>query len=543
MEIRVHESHPSGANVFQRPITEQNSISRLFLLHDGYQLCFKTPTFQRSLREDSDFSQINGYWANCLTDAQRDKLWKTYSKIHNTLDSFGESWSEANDVESLTAILTQQIKELYENIDMDRLRQWSVMHGGVRAPSVFEAEFIERPDKAYTREKTYLKSEYIDLAVLTVALKMVLPIWGYYISRIEKQMGNFKEYLAYQMLSESKLFNVPALKKLGEFTDARVKRDDGMKAAVYGGISSEDFTDHLTAYVVVRKLSVANATFMDQDKHLVTSVHMHIDHWLKDSVATHVGSLKDKKVSEDNENSAVTNTSEEKSLSVLEQYKTPEEVNRADIGIIDAANSDPYRQASRIAPGIPRELVEEFAVRGNLFKGQTLAPVQLVLMGMVLSNDVTPEAMLLEEAAEVEKAVAVAAAIMWHLNHKFIAALLMSIPVNQSSGTIMNLTGVTKLDRFTKATLAKLDELFPFEEPSNRAVKTNTGVNCIGEIVDGITQYRWKTLLSNELLNQDVTFRTTDRYLSIPEDLREVIASMAFEIIDMTANMRKVVID
>lgn len=60
-----------------------------------------------------------------------------------------------------------------------------------KIPSVIEASYDDTDiDKRYTKEQTYVTSEYVDLVTMAVILRSMIPVWGEHITNVRREIGN-----------------------------------------------------------------------------------------------------------------------------------------------------------------------------------------------------------------------------------------------------------------------------------------------------------------------------------------------------------------
>ena len=125
------------------------------------------------------FEQINGYWAR-LPQANQDKIFVIYKRIREVFDQF-------YDTNELTMALYTLVRDLYEEHDLVAIRHWIDFYSNLSVPSSVEEKFSGEQDSSKTRERTYLKEDYMWLVTLSVAIRVMIPIWGEFISRTGKE--------------------------------------------------------------------------------------------------------------------------------------------------------------------------------------------------------------------------------------------------------------------------------------------------------------------------------------------------------------------
>ena len=105
-------------------------------------------------------------------------------------------------------------RKMFNIIDIEQLKNFVSIYSGVIVPPEIKNNHAE-VDGEFLREKTYIREEYIDLLTVTVAVRLCLPIWAEYMSKIDATVSSDgKEYAAYSLLRSSKLRELPAYDKL-----------------------------------------------------------------------------------------------------------------------------------------------------------------------------------------------------------------------------------------------------------------------------------------------------------------------------------------
>ena len=133
------------------------------------------------------FNEINAYWEMCAPEVQ-DMIWECYAAANATIRSVVDSHYVAQNVRFY-------VNKMYSLMPMESIKRWLLIHGNLHVPSEIQDSITE--GSRYTDEgQTYLKTDYINLAIFSLAIRPMLPIWGAYIDLInDNQKGKELEAL------------------------------------------------------------------------------------------------------------------------------------------------------------------------------------------------------------------------------------------------------------------------------------------------------------------------------------------------------------
>src|SRR5699024_5263625 len=101
-----------------------------------------------------------------------------------------------------------------------------------------------------------LKHEYKGLVLLVLGTRLMIPIWGEYLTLNLKRLGGFKEYRALKLLSNTEIIQCDEMMRLREYVDTTGISKNDRDNAVIRGTSSEELSEYLLAILVVRELSI-----------------------------------------------------------------------------------------------------------------------------------------------------------------------------------------------------------------------------------------------------------------------------------------------
>ena len=197
-----------------------------------------------------------------------DSVFTYMINIKNALDSIFEPGR-------LAIELTKQVTPMLNLFSIQDMVTWINFKSDIILPPHFETKFTEDIDKATTREQTYLRSDYANLVAVSLILRVMVPIWSEYISRVRQDSGTMrKEYVSGQLVVHSNIYKSEVIDKLSEYIDVCVNNNHfNNPSLILGGVSSEDFLDWMTSLVIIRRLAVGDVRGLDPKVNLITSVY------------------------------------------------------------------------------------------------------------------------------------------------------------------------------------------------------------------------------------------------------------------------------
>lgn len=463
------------------------------------------------------FDHINSYWQS-LPVPEQDKIFDVYKRIKDTFESV---W----DADVLTKDLYSLVSELYQYHELQTLRHWIDFHSNIIIPNDLHEEYIDSHDNPGTRERTYLKEDYKWLVTLSVALRIIIPVWGEFISRTRRTTGTvFKEYYAYKLLSQTNLIKSEPMERLRIYVERSLPMDKSKSAAILGGISSTDFPIWVLALVLVRRLSVGDVRGIDNKSTLITFIYK----FIRQKVATHdnsfVGLVKDKPLDGQGQES-------ETNLSRLEGYKIKQELPAGDIAIIEYYMQDTESIVRRICPDIDINLLYQSNETIAELATQQIWTPQIVITQWVLKKVVPPKGLLYLNKLMVLRAMAAAQALLWHKQHYVLAALVGA--VEHTNFDELQLGGTDSRARIPKELQEELGKYYLyFRKPSGKqkVIKSvNPAIEAIDSVASMLSEHPWRLTIPQDWLEK-VTNNKNSRLFTIPHNIKIVLANLVLEI-------------
>lgn len=468
-----------------------------------------------NLTPDVDiFEQINAYWLT-LTEEHQGRIFAVYTRIRS---AFNDCWED----EDLPALLKPLIAELTDLHNLDKIRYWVDFKSDLKLPARLDDTFVEQHQTSYTRDKTYLKEDYQQLVALSIAIRVLIPIWGAYIERTEGDAGTqWKEFKAYQLLEKSDLMKSPPMVKLMTYVDRNVNTDKVNTVSILkGGVSSVDMPGWVTGLVVVRRLGFGDIRGINPLIHLVTQISGFIGTVMsgQESRFKSAGMIKPKIIEGQGSSDSESN------LSKLEGVKVKESVAAGTIVAIDVFTDNPMMIAKKISPSIDPLLVRMSLESTKVLNDEDITPVQRTLIQLVISPVVSTRGSMYLNHLKLVKMMAVAQAILWHKGFHDLALLVSAIP--KSSNTISGMEG---RGRIPKELIDQLAVLYPYSRPQS-GKKTdkgkNTAVAAIELIEEDLSKNDWRPTLPKEWLDKLPQNQSTQTY-RVPYEIKTRLAEFS----------------
>lgn len=542
MEIKVIKAVSTGPTVLE-------------ISHGGKSTLWDVVSYSKSSDRRSPmdteliFKEINEYWAT-LSQKEQTQYWDIFQKAREALDT------QLNH-SVLSKTLTELCSKLYELVDLEKLQHWVVFRSGIKIPSDLKESFEDLSSDGisypHRREKTYLRHEYIELVVLTVALRMMVPIWGEFIKTARKDIGaTSKEIEAFRLLFESKLHTVPAMLRLQEYIHTTVSALQGADvnaASILNGMGLVEFSDWITALTVVRRLSMCQISASDTDNsNLVTNVYQYVKLNVRGSYKKHSKKFGGKvtlrkltDIGDDKQNKTVAEVYKIKQevpdgIKVLMQtyFKRPDVVLLRLLGYLEPGQVEPVKP-------IPDDLIQKLQLCLQWIshiEEFELYPHQITLAQWVLSPILSPKAIHLLTYDALLSAIAVTQAALWERGF-FDLAALMTARAFENEEDVMVGASETR-GRIPKELMEDLLKYWPHTQPSKSRQgfrSSNVAARAIDTLCEQLSQCDWILYCPHELL-QPLSGRAVGRRMSIPSDIRWTLSQLLIAIATATGEQK-----
>lgn len=489
------------------------------LEHNGEILAFSISVFGRanfSIVGYDVFEQINLYWES-LPEIQQTAIFKIYKEVQIGFDSV---WHK-ND---LVEFLTGKVKDLFDIHNLDALNDWVTFRSNVIIPETFTVDYTHSVDNNTSREKTYTRSDYAKLITLSLAMRVVIPIWGEYIANTRQDTGTtFKEFYAFQLLSKSTLAKSIPLEKLKTYIDFIVGDDKYDPNQTLNSLSSEDVSYWLLSLVCIRRLCVGDIRGLDPKANLVTFVYKYIIQKIRNNDSNFENLVKEK-VFSDKESDA------ENKISTLERYKVKTNLSLGEIVELEFSIRNMFNTAIKLSHSLDHDLYERSQNTSHILNKERLLDPQMTLLRWVFKPVISAKGLMYLPKPLIVQALGALESILWARNHKYLALLATSFAV--VSDKEMSVSPVDSKMRVPKELTDELDRLYPFTRTINSkkagAKEVNLAAKSIDILTDNLTMFSWKSTASESMLEE--VFQNNSRRLPIKPDIKIDLTKLVIEL-------------
>ena len=124
------------------------------------------------------------------------------------------AFDETTELDTLRQNLQQNVAHMFATVDFNRLRAVAFTCDRIYIPDTVPDEFHSGTSVG-TPQQTYTKTEYRELLVLSLASRLMIPIWIKFIHQYRAAIGRgFVEKQAYLLINRSIILGLPATAKL-----------------------------------------------------------------------------------------------------------------------------------------------------------------------------------------------------------------------------------------------------------------------------------------------------------------------------------------
>jgi hypothetical protein len=493
--------------------TEHMTVATLE--HDGQKLEFDLGVFNKKALDNNDLpTLINEYWAT-LPGFQQQKIFDVLSRIRQTYEL-------VSNTSALIVALLPNVKALYDELDLKRMHDWVTLRPDIHVPERFDAVYEQTDDKPFTRDRTYTRSDYLNLVVLALALRPMVPIWGEFMMRTVKDVGtDFKEAHAFSLLTQTHLMESAAMVKLKQYIKGNMQDEKPLTNAIVGGVAKEDYPDWLLSSVIVRRVSVGDLRGIEQNTNLVVTIHNDLMQKNSPTSGSNFGDPIRKKVFEGDEKN-------EHGISRLENYKIKATHPQGDIEAIKHYMKDPFAVGKRLMPELNPGLLMQFLESTKALMTAQLWPCQIGLTQWVMAPVIPPRGIYHLDKVTTIRAFAVAQTYLWQHGHKQLAALLTALDSDNSMS--FQQTGMGSMARIGDYG-KEIEKLFPYNQVSvkrRQTVPPNRATVAIDLLANDFNARDWILTLPDALA-VELTGHHHHRRYSCPHEIKQLLSKIAIE--------------
>lgn len=501
------------ANVMLANVTPEVKLE-----HKGETLLFSISVYGRdSFQKDYDvFDQINKFWADC-TEEMQDIIFNLYKEISIT---FSDTWKKTE----LNEQLSEHVIKLMELHDLDTLQNWIIFKSDIIIPDRFAIEYEHSIDNNTSREKTYIRSDYVRLVTLSLAFRAMVPVWGEYISSTRQDSGTqFKEFYAFQLLNHSPLIHSLPVTKLKTYIENIVGADKYDPNINLNGISSEDFSFWLLSLVSIRRLCVGDIRGIEANTDLCTLIYKFIIQKIRNNDNNFENVIKEKKFDDKGPEG-------ENKISTLERYKIKTNLSLGEVTELEYSLKDIRSAAQKLTSLLDPNILERSLQTCQELINYKLLDPQITLLRWVFKPVISPKGIMYLPDSMLITALGALEAVLWARGHKYLALLATSHSI--VSDYDMVVSPVDSKKRVPEEMLAELDKIYPFKRTvvSKKAgVKYhNLTAKAIDDLADSLMMYSWRTTADESMIEE--VFGSKSRKMPIKPDIKIDLTKLVIEI-------------
>lgn len=498
--------------------------------HKGKTLHWLVKFYTKVQLPDPDevFRGINLYLES-LPEETQDAIFDIYVEMKKILD-------ETYEGSQMVMPLRSCIKDLYQTIPMDHLQRWIMLNYPVFVPELLDA--VNETDRYNNRDETYIKADYYDLIVFSMATRFMIPVWGEYITQGGSGNGgeNYKETDAMFLVAGTEMMNwpqsngtpgsMPVRDKLLRYIQIKAERNTVSLADLWGGLSAVEIPRRLLATVVLRRLTIVPLTLtsrITEGKNIVANLHHYVDQRLRPN-DKRAGSVNAKM--KDGEG-----RDEDDKTSVAEQYKIRQKVSDGDIEAYKVEAQRVHLLAKKVDPTFDPAILEKTMSTMPDLENVLASKHQFTLAQWALSKAFPPRAFDDINLKSVNHLLLTAQALYWHWGLYDVAILLTVSRVNLSDSDSPALSPLPKpTSRFKPEILEDFQTFYPHFFPQSgkdaKDVKGNVAFIGLTTVLREMFEASWYYLGHPELFdlsNQDANQRTIIVQTSIRQSLYEAV--------------------
>jgi hypothetical protein len=491
--------------------------------HGNQTMVWNTPTYTRASRtkgleatkdpyQDFIFREINTF-LKTLPEERQNRIWNAYVTVRELFDANYESIA-------LGSRLRQCIAEIYEAMPYEELYQWAEASPMIHIPLSLKTAYGENDPV----DMTYLRSDYFDLAVLAVAARPMVPIWGEYIPLIKDDVANtYKEYSAVKLLDKTYILQCPPYTRLLRYIEASIAhraKEATLHSALLSGLSTEELPEWLLANTLVRRTSMVPISTRNDGPNLITDVYGYVDGTLQNSGHRRFsGPVSPKRITRDDKVG-------EKQESLAESYKIKQEVPDGDVQMANYYLTMPGNIYQALDPVADPTKLEICLAGIKTMENQDVHLFQRTLVQWTLHAAIPAGYMNLVRKPGLMNAMAVTQALLWEWGFTDLAALLTAKELQQDDEFISLQDSKLKIPQDIIDQMQVIyNTPYSIKEKQVTPRLANPGVRCVDMVLEIMATSDWVLTAPAELQALATKAQGT-RKMYVPSDIRVQLARL-----------------
>jgi len=506
MRIEIEGLSPKGINLIR-------------MLHGKEDVLWATPGYSSASIPERDklFDDFNKYVSR-LTKEQQDKLWNIYMDVRDVI-------ATVSDPTLLDIELKKLVVQLYEVVTYADCRRY-VYHGGdVMFPENLKTEYTESDLRSRNyQDRTYLRDEYIDLVILTLGYRFMIPIWGEYIQRVSSRTANeYKETAAFDLTSLAAINEWPPTIRLKRYVDASVLDSKASMAVLLFALSTVEIPKHLLALAVVRKLAVSPLSPRNSEDNLIKVLYNHVTGTANRLDTRFGGNIGQKKL--------VKDSAEDDNSSVWDMYKINQDIPDGDKILMEVYTENPLQMARQIYGEVNEDRVRKCLNVTTKLDNLEIHPHHVAITQWIMGKVISPRGVQTLPKQALLRAMGVTQAVLWDWGFLELAVLVTAERQEaEDQEMFQDVAGRSRVEASMKE---KLNELYPHWRRNTRrfdpAKRTNVAINAIDTLADQLNRCIWLPNAPKQLLEEFDNISVTRQWIvsgNIKMQLAELIVRL-----------------
>lgn len=479
------------------------------------------PGAKRDDGELSLFEEINDFLATLSKEKQL-KLFNLYGRLESAIASYGDPTQKSDT--QLTDVLADIAERIFEIVRFEDLRAFVENYRKITLPPEL-TDTYETTDKITQsfKQKTYLRSEYLDLTAMVLGIRCMIPIWGSFlpISKVEDG-SKWKEYRAFSLLDNTSLKQTPVFERLETYIKANTKEEEYELAVVFNHLSGEEIPGYLMAIAVIRKLSVAPLSHLKPQDHLMKVVYNYVCA-PKNKTQNLFGDNIKKKT--DDEGMAADSNG-----SVWDIFKMKESISTGELVIFEDYINNFMEAAEAIDADIDIDRLKETVRYATSIENYDYKDAQITITIWVLSTVIAGCVVEMFDRKTLLTATGIAQAILWKWGYVQLAALLTAEAIKLEPGQIHSVPPRVDISDENRN---RLDIIYPYSLPESGklGISNNVGVRDIEVVAVELLGSSWTPRCSRELAKA-CGRADIHRRIDPTPDLRDELAELLCDLDD-----------
>ena len=493
------------------------------------QLVFSMITMSKGrfiANQEQAFYWLNKYWST-LSDQEREDIFKLYNEAKQVFD-YVHFYSKK------TLQLKHIVTELAKLHSLQKVGAFVDLGSDIKIPPI-PVSFVPSIEKAHTRDRTYIRSDYVELVHLGLAIRFMIPLWHQYVTDMAETVG--EKYVwkyAFLLVENTEYFECPAMVKIklyGEGVSRSVGSIGGDGAAensaLQYGESKEDYPLYLLSALVVKRLSVVELSCpYDDGNTLINRCFKFLIQRVSPRAQSPSSIIRNKRPVDEQEGA---NTDPD-APSAIEGIKISYDLTSSEVAEITHAVSSVENVCALLAPSMDVSYAYSAIETSREFIRQSkpFCLIHLNFLRWILKPIISPVSIDYLPDATKADLLGVVQAILAHRGHLYLSVLSTSFAADNGAIAIPD----AKLN-YSQSVVDRLTTVFPMKKPAHlvfRDIKQQYLIfSTLDTTVDEISSKAWTPTADPDTVMKVVGRRITSTLPHIG-DIKNLLAELIIEL-------------